>query len=203
VRVVGSAMSLGYACLCLTACNAMLGIHAPEAIVPDASTPALPSVTDAGEPMVTVDAAGSGDPELWAAWPMPNPSTGSLDNPASYEAASPGVVRDKVTRLSWQDPIDDTLRTRGAASAYCASLALDGGGFRVPTRIELLSLIDFTRSSPAIDTDAFPGAPAELFWSSSTLAGDPSAGWVINFGPGNGFVSSSDIATKYRVRCVR
>ena len=83
-----------------------------------------------------------------------------------------------------------------------AALASPDGGFHLPSRIELLSLIDFT-SEPSIDPEAFPDTPPEYFWSSSRYAGDQSSAWVVNFAGGPGFVSSGATESLFRVRCVR
>jgi hypothetical protein len=50
-------------------------------------------------------------------------------------------------------------------------VSLDGlTGFRLPTRIELASIVDYARGAPAIDSTAFT-APPEPFWSSSDSVG--------------------------------
>ncbi len=67
------------------------------------------------------------------------------------------TVIDRVTGLMWQRTASDELSTEEAAS-YCAELELDGYcDFRVPTRIELVSLVDFTEDDPAIDATVFAG----------------------------------------------
>jgi Protein of unknown function (DUF1566) len=72
------------------------------------------------------------------------------------------VVVDLVTGLMWQ--ADDQLErgvlyTWSEAKAHCANLKLNNcPGWRVPSRIELVSLVDFTRSQPAADV-AFSQTP--------------------------------------------
>src|SRR5436190_8651121 len=42
-------------------------------------------------------------PASWiAGWPMPNPPSAGLPNPASYDTSRDGIVTDKVTGLIWQ-----------------------------------------------------------------------------------------------------
>jgi hypothetical protein len=132
-------------------------------------------------------------------WPMPN--TPGLPNPPQYDTSTAGVVVDKVTGLTWQQPISAATYTQAQAVSYCASL---GAGWRLPTRIELTSLIDFTvvippQTNSTIDATAFPGTPLAPFWTSSAAVGNPGFFWDVDFSnAGTGF--SSGMA---RARCVR
>lgn len=145
--------------------------------------------------------AGSGCGSQWADWPMPNAPTDAV-NPSSYDTSTPGVIVDKVTGLMWQRAVDAGRYDWVASKAYCAGLMLAGHtDWRLPTEIELFSLVDPTATSPAIDAAAFPNTPPEFFWSSSPLAGDPTGAWGTYFsygGTGSGIASVEN-----RVRCVR
>jgi hypothetical protein len=134
---------------------------------------------------------------------MPNPASAGLPNPASYDTSTPGVVVDKVTGLMWQRDVPASSYTWADAKSYCAGLSLAGHlDWRLPTSIELVSLVDFTRSSPAIDVTAFPNTPSAYFRSSSPVAGDADFAWVVDFYDGRS--SSNDgVDYAYRVRCVR
>ncbi len=141
----------------------------------------------------------------WFGWPMPNPDGTGLPNPANYTVnAAADMVTDNVTKLMWQRNIDAGLYAWAEAQTYCADL--DYGGYddwRLPTAIELVSLVDFTKVSPGptIDTDAFPNTPAAHFWTSSPLAGSASNAWVVFFGRGD--TNLGDVTDAVRVRCVR
>ncbi|MEV7144738.1 DUF1566 domain-containing protein [Streptomyces tauricus] len=140
----------------------------------------------------------------WADWPMPNARTGGLPHPASYTNLGDGTVRDNVTCLRWQRAKAPGTHTFAKARSYCADLDLDGGGWRLPTRIEVLSLVDTARSGPAIDTAAFPGTPAQFFWTSSPWAvtKTPLRAWIVNFY--EGLTSNAAYQSgSYQVRCVR
>ena len=102
---------------------------------------------------------------------MPNPVSAALPNPSAYADLGDGTVQDKVTGLLWQKAIDATTQKLvwQDAKSYCAALPLAGHTWRLPTRIELLSIVDFTRVGPAIDSKAFPGVPG-------SAAGLPEAG---------------------------
>ncbi len=136
-------------------------------------------------------------------WKMPNPPSTGLPNPASYTVVGDGTVRDNVTGLVWQQATPSGTYTWQQAKDYCSALTLPGCGWRLPSRIELVSLVDFTKASPGptIDTTAFPGTASDWYWPSSPLAGSSSGAWIVSFlsGPtGNG-----DVASTGRVRCVR
>ena len=112
------------------------------------------------------------------------------------------TVLDTTTGLEWQaSPFAESMKHADAVKA-CAELRLGGhDDWRLPTRAELLTLVDDTRYSPAIDTDAFPNTPNTWFWTSTVYAGDKDYAWVVYFGNGNSHLG--DRASHYRVRAVR
>jgi hypothetical protein len=89
------------------------------------------------------------------------------------------------------------------AQTYCQNLNLGGysSGWRLPTLIELESVVNDSVYNPAIDTTAFPGTPSYWFWSSSPYAYATSGAWVVNFV--FGYTLTYDTSNTYRVRCVR
>jgi hypothetical protein len=137
-------------------------------------------------------------PPLWATWPMPNPPSTGLPNPASYEVGNDTVL-DHITGLMWQRSTSAELTFEQAVS-YCAELELDGHcGFRVPTRIELVSLVDFTRGSPAFEPAMFPETEGSLLSASSGAGGYR---WHIGADGGTRAYTEKQAPTG-RVRCVR
>jgi len=132
--------------------------------------------------------------ELWAHWPMPNPDAAAgpdsepLPHTMTYDAGADDgggpVVVDVVTRLSWSRQAQ-TASTYDDAWKACVFL---GSGWRVPTRIELVSLIDFTQlsGSPTIEPSVFPSVKALPTWTSSAVAGDaaPASYWTVDFTTG-------------------
>jgi len=136
---------------------------------------------------------------------MPNTPGLGLPNERHYSAGGAegeGVVTDLVTGLEWQQGVPDESFTFTEAASYCAGLELGGeGGFRVPTRIELVSLLELSRAEPSIDVSAFPGTPGDWFWSSSTSAGDPTRAYHAYFY--FGYPDLEDRTSALRVRCVR
>jgi Protein of unknown function (DUF1566) len=160
--------------------------------------------------------AGKSCGSHWAGWPMPNPASAGLPNPASYDTTLvPGAVIDNVTGLMWQRAVDpNTYGFFGSAlgETYCANLSLGGyNDWRLPTEIELYSLVDYTTQNPAIDATAFPGlglkADAEPgdYWFDYFMTTDydwplPHGGWLmVDFDYG----SFSGGMTYSWIRCVR
>jgi hypothetical protein len=95
-------------------------------------------------------------------------------------------VDDEITGLSWAlegDPLQDYWPQ---ATAHCAGLDFDGHtDWRLPTQIELISLIDYTQSFPASDPDAFGGLISALHWASTELASDSFMRWGVDFADGS------------------
>ncbi len=135
-----------------------------------------------------------------ATWPMPNPGTLPLPNPARVEVSS-ATARDAVTGLVWARE-NGELVTASDADAACETLTLEGeDDYRLPTRIELVSLLDRT-VRPTLDGVAFPGTPLDYFWTSSSVPGIPGARYSVYFGAGETSSGSEDAPSAY-ARCVR
>jgi hypothetical protein len=120
-------------------------------------------------------------------------------NPPALTANGDGTVTDGVTGLRWQQQDDGVARSWADAGTYCAGLSLAGDGWRLPTPFELLTIMDFGRPSPAIDTAAFTGRSA-YFWSASNGRTAATA-WTGDFTGGG--VGTFPVATLCSVRCVR
>lgn len=133
---------------------------------------------------------------------MPNAPLPGLPNPSSYDTGTPGVVVDRVTGLMWQRTLPNTFLTFRDAAKQCDGLTLAGHrDWRLPSRIELVSLIDTRRTQPSIDVDAFPGTPSDWFWTSSVAADDPNAAWYVYFY--FGYPKTDEMGGRFSVRCVR
>lgn len=105
----------------------------------------------------------------WALWPIPSPPGAGAPHAVDYAVHSTTVL-DNITGLEWERKVTkDTFDWEGAR-AYCRSLQIDGRFFRLPTRIELTSLIQFDRVGPAVDDDVFPDVASgnqHYYWTSS------------------------------------
>ncbi len=145
----------------------------------------------------------------WADWNMTSP-------PATrYTVNVEGTVTDNMTGLVWQQGVSNsgvawsdstTNPISYPAAAYCSSLSLAGGSWRLPTAIELLSIVkpDVSFPSPSIDTVFSLGASKSTgsqFWTSTPFAGSFGSAWSVDFGGGNQL--DDDTTIGYWVRCVR
>jgi hypothetical protein len=111
------------------------------------------------------------------------------------------TVQDNVTGLRWQRFPSD-LVTQAEAVTFCGGLTLASVRWRVPTVLELGSIVDETRRDPALDpvflTRASGGG--DLYWSST----------VVRAAPGNyyrvdaqlGYVRGASVSNRLVVRCV-
>jgi hypothetical protein len=169
--------------------------------------------SDAG-PDVKIDGAPGTEPVSWARWPMPNYDAGAvlLPHQLDYDAGTTDEVTDKTTGLTWRrKPLLGDFSIEDAKAA-CAKEP--NGPWRLPKRIELVTLLDYGQSAaPFIDRVAFPSFPAVPVWSSSPvreldLPSRPQDNkpitkyWTVDFRTGS--VDATDLAgPPQRALCVK
>ena len=149
----------------------------------------------------------------WPCWPMPNPASSGLPHPASTTDLGNGAVLDNVTCLVWEKAPDVTQGFWQANSDHCASLVTSSfagySDWRLPTRVEMASIVDFARTGDAIDTTAFPKEPSGYYRTGSdwyeTITGQNSSGFSWIYGMSSGFTSNAyaKATSDAYVRCVR
>jgi hypothetical protein len=137
---------------------------------------------------------------------MPNDQvdvTAGAPNLENYTDNGDYTVTDNLTGLMWQQTVPSGTYTWAQAVAYCPTLNLAGhSDWRLPSRIELVSIVDLGVSSgPMINSTYFPSTPAYWFWSASPVAGSPSSAWSVAFF--FGYTHDVDFTLTYNVRCVR
>ncbi|MFT3775440.1 MAG: DUF1566 domain-containing protein [Minicystis sp.] len=157
----------------------------------------------------------------WAHWKFQkNPP-----NPRYFTTGE--VVYDQVTHLMWQRTPELMLFTNAQASTYCACLNNPPPqgtncapyhthiigypqGWRLPTRIELASLVLYDQQGTTlINTTVFTAPPglSFKFWSATVPPGTPepppdsASAWQVDFF--TGLVSVVSAGTALPVRCVR
>jgi hypothetical protein len=123
-------------------------------------------------------------------------------------------VTDSTTQLTWRRCAEgerwDGKACSGKATRFsyagakqAAESAKNGGkAWRVPTRDELVALVDMqAKKKPKIDTSAFPNTPNAPFWASRPGSDDNLNAWLVNFG--NGKVHANLGQAKFPLRLVR
>jgi hypothetical protein len=124
-------------------------------------------------------------------------------NTARFIDNNDGTVTDNTTGLMWsKDNVGNGELNHAAATKACADLKLAGhSNWRLPTRAELLTLVDDTRHQPAIDVGAFPSCKSGWYWSSTAAARNAACAWLVNFD--GGYAGSGSRGYKAFVRAVR
>jgi hypothetical protein len=126
---------------------------------------------------------------------------GGAPNPESYTNNGDGTVTDHVIGLVWQQVVPTQTYDQGAALSYCSCLALGRwGDWRLPSVIELVSLVDLGTANPSINAAYFPNAPAQSFWSSTAAVSFSAGAWIVNFGDGT--TALRPRTDFFKVRCV-
>ena len=187
--------NLGYTCTQAGTCTD--GKCAGGAVLEDGAT------CNDGSVCTLVDKCMSGvcNPSVdhtWARWDL----KAAPPSPRYVKTAT--VVFDQVTHLTWERVPPTADIAWDAADAHCTKLDIPGypKRWRLPTRIELASIVDYGRSSPAIDTGFFVGQAAH-YWTSSPRPDLTDQFWTVSFV--HGYVGT-DVRTAFnnlRVRCVR
>jgi hypothetical protein len=133
-------------------------------------------------------------------------------HPMSFTDNGDGTITDNVTGLQWQKCTNGQSGVECAtgsptgsdwatAAATCASLDLDGIGWRLPEDFELVNLADYGRHGPAIDP-IFPNTSAYYYWTANSYSGNALNANIVYFHSGLiANIVKSDISIF--TRCVR
>ncbi len=126
---------------------------------------------------------------------------GNYQGPQSvYQLSADGfVVTDGNTGMVWQQADDGVTRDWDDAIAYCETLDLGGhSDWRLPSRLELLSIADYGRFDPAIDP-VFSAQSDSGYWSNSIY--ESGSTWSVDFKGGG--AEGHWRGLLHYVRCVR
>lgn len=147
----------------------------------------------------------------------PNPSLGegptnwacTRDNVTGliWEVKTDSGLRSQGNTYSWHNP--DAAVNGGAPGtqnggrctgsgcdthAYVQAVNKEGlcgaSDWRLPSRRELLSIVDNGRYKPAIDAGYFPNTPAAYYWTSSPYSEQPASAWQVYFLYGEAYANS-------------
>ncbi|MEI9942440.1 MAG: DUF1566 domain-containing protein [Pseudomonadota bacterium] len=128
---------------------------------------------------------------------------GRADAPAGHFTIANGLVTDNKTGLIWQRNDDGTGRSYAAAVSYCDGLSLGGyTDWRLATIKELLTLVDESKASDAIDLNVFPGGNL-LTWSGSPVPSNVNYSFAIDFSSYGSSLNYTVTSTYLHARCVR
>lgn len=158
----------------------------------------------------------------------PKPSPGSAPNNwacirdnvtgLSWEVKTDSGLRNRNSTYTWYNP--DTSVNGGYAGmknggkceesdcdtqAYIQAVNERGlcgaGDWRLPTKRELLSIVDNSRFKPAVDRRFFPKTQPLYYWSSSTYAEEANSAWQVYYLYGE--ASPDDKNKNFYIRLVR
>jgi hypothetical protein len=128
-----------------------------------------------------------------------------------YELQNSGAeVWDKQTDLIWQrcslGQSWDGSSCTGAATGHTWQQALEaakaaGGGWALPNKRELQSLVERGCYNPAVNITVFPNTASSWYWSSSSVAGNGDYAWGVAFD--DGYDGLDYKGNGYYVRLVR
>ncbi len=122
--------------------------------------------------------------ELPRTWSKKLPSASRFTILSAFGDAA---VQDNETGLVWEKTLETTEVSQIDARAACADKDVGGRkGWRLPSIFELASLVD-----PSISTGPtlplghpFTNVQRDVYWSATTLAGNPKSAWLVFFDTG-------------------
>ena len=128
-------------------------------------------------------------------------------NPKSYTDNGDGTILDNVTGLEWQQVPNTTYKTWTNAFTYCSTLVFPAGSnshadWRLPTVQELATLVDYNRSTPAIDP-LFGMTPNTRYWTEDGRVQNTAYAWWVDFDYGRILSEDETTSSALAVRAVR
>jgi len=170
----------------------------PEDVAHDAS----PEANDANQETALNDSGlncsrGCALQGRFACWPI-------QEHPTFDVVVSDFIVKDRCTGLYWESHVNSNSADYSfddAGACKSKGLPIPKGvtaQWRMPTRLELVSIFDYSLDSPVLDLGVFAPSTDE-FWTSSQTA-DGLSGWTLTTYQGN--VCTKPKTRHYYGRCV-
>jgi Protein of unknown function (DUF1566) len=139
--------------------------------------------------------------ELTQNWGKKLPSASRFTILSAFGDAA---VRDDETGLVWEKTLETSEVSWADARAACADKDVGGRkGWRLPSISELASLVD-----PSMRTGStlplghpFTNVQTDVYWSATTMAGNPNSAWVVFFDTGKVLYAFKTIT--FHAWCVR
>ncbi|MFH1027745.1 MAG: DUF1566 domain-containing protein, partial [Pseudomonadota bacterium] len=128
-------------------------------------------------------------------------------NPLNYAVNNDNTAIDGNTNLMWQRNGSPATMTWTDAGDYCRNLELEGySDWRLPSFLELTTIVNYGASNPAIDSTVFPGTRSDSYWTAFEGTGNINSNPVLYAGAVNfayGEAHPLEKAGVAYVRCVR
>ena len=134
---------------------------------------------------------------------QPSATAQSQPSPGRFTVIMGGeAVEDKKTGLIWEQSPDLIHDTWSTSVARCPTKAIGGQkGWRAPSVEELKSLIDPSRTDPALpEGHPFFNIKSEIYWSATQSKNDDIVAWQVSFFTGEA-VTDQKSGTR-RIWCV-
>jgi len=113
-------------------------------------------------------------------------------------------VKDTKLGLIWQDSKSTKTRkkTWTKGKKYCEKLSLSGAyNWRLPTYKELITIVDYTRYEPAVESTFEYTNVMGYYWTSDEVVTNDKYAWYVFFQYGLSYTYSKQ--KKSYIRCVR
>ncbi|WP_428355682.1 DUF1566 domain-containing protein [Methyloprofundus sp.] len=134
------------------------------------------------------------------------------DKEPRFSIVQAGIIKDKETGLQWlqcisgaglNDCINPEAKTWEQAKQSCAIINVQQQQWRLPTIMELNSLIELDHKSIKINTDFFPDTQKAAYWTNArslTYKTRGSRAWFVDFAQASIF--DAPVKSKHFVHCV-
>jgi hypothetical protein len=111
--------------------------------------------------------------------------------------AKPACVQDRTTGLLWLAaavPAHPWGELSAAVAAANSGKPCGRSDWRLPSRHELVSIVDYGQANPALDRRFFPAGAPVPHWTGDPGAQDPSRAWLVQLSDGASYVAEKQQA---------